>query len=300
MKDNLVISKLCILVFLISLVGTTDVSAQWADKMINRSLDKVQRQAEKRINKGVDRGIDKSMDKAEEKAEDAVTKKKKGEIEKTGNDSDFLEEAAEEDFVFESDFVGQFEMEIDITMDGKSSEGSVNYFFNKKVICMDITMDNHSAKIITDHGNRKMTMIDKANNTAIVMVMPPQKTFNTESEDYEVTRDGSTRFIAGRKCVKYLIKSDSHKTTAWVDESVRFDYDNMMKAFNSQATGNINNGGSSYMEEISGFPVETETVSKNGKEKTVIRIISFEEDRVDMNAFSTEGYKVTDMSAFGQ
>lgn len=298
--DNRIVSKLCILVLLISFVGINSMSAQWADKMINRSLDKVQRQAEKRVNKGVDRGIDKSMDKAEEGARNTINgKKKKGE-EQSGNDDDFLEEAAAEDYQFNSDFVGMFEMEMEFTKEGKTAEGTANYFFNKNVVCMDMTMDNASAKIIVDHDAKKMTLIDKQKKTAIIMAQQAPRVQPNTDDNFEVTREGSTRFISGRKCVKYLAESDDYNSTIWVDESVRFDFTSAMRGFGNQA-GASNNSGSKYMEQISGFPIEMETVSKkNKKEKTLIRTISFEEGRVDPNAFNLDTYSVTDMGAFGQ
>lgn len=299
MKDNHLFSKLCILTLLISFLGMNTMSAQWAEKMINRSLDKVQHQAEKRINKGVEKGIDKSMDKAEDGAKDAVKGKKKDKMEQSGNDSDFLEDAAAEDFEFSSNFVGMFEMEMEFTNKEGTTDGTVNYFFNKNVVCMDMTMDNASAKFIVDHDNNKMTIIDKEKKSAMVMTKQTLKNYKAD-ENAEITREGSTRFISGRKCVKYIAESEDYNSTIWVDESVRFDYTNAMKAFGNQSAS-TNNTGSEYLKQISGFPIEMETVSKkNKKEKTLIRTVSFEEGKVDMNAFSTEGYHVTDMSAFGQ
>jgi|GEM_PF-3844542 len=297
MNNNHVLSKLGVLIFFISFFSIHTMSAQWGGKLIDRGLDKVKHQAEKRVNRGVNKGIDKSLDKAEEGAVDVVTGKKKDDLEKSGDDSDFLAETEEDiNEPFNSDFVGMFEVEMEMTNKEGTKEMSVDYFFNKNVVCMDYTMDNSNSKIIMDHDNNRMTVVDKVKKSAVVMPQTHIKNAAT-SETYEVVREGSTRFIVGRKCVKYLITSEDSKTTAWVDESVRFDYSKVMKSFGGKYT---DKSGGDFMEQISGFPIEMETVTNKGKDKILMRTISFEEGNVDMNAFNLEAYNVTDMSTFGQ
>lgn len=298
MKDNRLFSKLCILVLLISFVGMNSMSAQWAEKMINRSLDNVQHEAEKRINRGVNKGVDKSIDRAEEGAKNAVKGKKKDKMEQSGDDGDFLADAAAEDYEFNSNFVGMFEMEMEYTDKEGSTDATANYFFNKNQVCVDMTMENTDVKFIVDHDNNKMTVIDKQKKSAMVMAQQTLK--NPKADEFaEITREGSTRFISGRKCVKYLAESEENKVTMWIDESIRFDYNDAMKAFGNQSPKK--NSGAEYMKQISGFPIEMEIVSKkNKKETTLIRTVSFEEGSVDMSAFSLEEYHVTDMSSFGQ
>lgn len=295
-------SKCIILSFLAFCICLFAVPAQAQfGKILDRTIDKTKREAEQRTNKTTDKTIDKGFDKVENvfKKKENRTGAKEEETFEGMDDDDFMTTDAAANEPFNSDFVGTFEMEIESYKAGKK-EGTtqkMKYYFDKNKIALEMKDKEKETRVIWDHDANTLALVDPERRTA--MVMKQQKIAGAqENVKYEVTRNGDTKFVLGRKCTKYTGVSDEGVTLMWVDESVRFDFSKTM----SGMTGNkakSKGAKPGYMDEIAGFPIEVEYRSNDKKEEMLLmRTTLLNVGTVSDHAFDLSGLEVQDISAF--
>ena len=94
-----------------------------------------------------------------------------------------------------------------------------------------------------------------------------------EESSYTMRATGRTRVINGYLCSEYIIEHEGGTTTTWLTKDLDLDYEDFVRAMASQASAtrsNMSSGQQAFPYE--GFPIETTTVSSNGKESTTMLV----------------------------
>jgi hypothetical protein len=152
-------------------------------------------------------------------------------------------------------------------------------------------------RMMTDLKNKwqYMLMTDKEGKKT-AMKTRKQKISMDEKKtaDPNVMKTSETKTIEGHTCTKVIVKSQDGVWTGWVAEDVKAPFEDMAR--------NLKQGNERLAErmgKMTGFPLEFEWVSADGKDKTVTYIRDLQYGKVDASVFSLDGYEVTEMPAYG-
>ena len=146
-----------------------------------------------------------------------------------------------------------------------------------------------------------MLQEEKGEKIATVMKMPKitvkSKNNNKDApEEVKFTKTGRTKTIDGHTCYEYIGETEKNKTTIWAAPDLKYDIAESLQIAQSQSkTQNYSNSWG----QIEGMPLEMIMDNAKDNERMEIRYKNIKIGSVDASKFSTEGYKITDMTQFG-
>ena len=117
-----------------------------------------------------------------------------------------------------------------------------------------------------------------------------------DPNSYTITDLGNNREIDGYSCREYLIEHEEGTTNAWVTNDLNINPAVIMKAMASQMSQRRNSNSTQPFYEMPGLPIESTTVSKNGKETVVTHYYDFKiGNNIDKSVFDTAGVNIINM-----
>lgn len=280
--------------------------------------ERAKRRAENKANQRVDQKVDDAVNKAADAIEGLFKKKNSDntenppvEGEETTPQGDSTE--VREGGIFGSmGFGGEFEpyenpvqmnmsMEV-ITTDkrGKVQEMTMHYTLDTWATGMEMIAEEGRTKILLDNQNGKMTVVtsDDGKTQAIRMRQPrvDYEEFMPDESEYTITDLGNTKVINGYNCREYLIEHEDGTTNAWLTNDIEADYEGVLRAMATQMRQKKGKNGNQPIIPFNGFPIQTTTVSEDGKEtvETTYSNLRFGAD-IDKSVFDLEGVEVMDI-----
>lgn len=300
--------------FLFSLFLSFTVTAQ--TNGAEGAKDRVGNRTNRRIDQKIDQGVDRTLD----KIEGLFRKKKNRSNEETDAPNEEIEEVEYEeeemtdeeekqanDFLGSLNLGGKFEpfenpVKMNISMDittvdrkGKSSEMTIDYTLDTWATAIKVISEDTNVRMLMDNkeGYQTIITVDKGQTQAIRMrqMSFDMADFTPDESEFTITETSNTRTIDGYFCKEYIIEHEDGTTNTWVTEDADVDMLSITKALASQAR-NKKMPTQNYFD-IQGFPVESTTVSSNGKETTTIRyydVVTGEDTNLDV--FDTTGIEI--------
>ena len=313
---KIILPSLCLSVFLIM---NTFAMAQILDPQ-----RRAKRKAEQRVNRKIDQGIDSALDKLEgifkkkkkpsskqepkpqpegkAKDDEVIVKDGDGDVTITIEQDDEIDDRP----VVPSEFIGSFRMEVRNFKNGKEEKDSpsmVDFYIDEYAFVMqplNPKTGEMDMRMVYDRKQRKISMLMEENKTGTITKMPNVKvTLNkdaVEEGDYNITPTGKTKTIEGHLCKEYLVETPEEMSTLWVAEDMDVDFTLFTDMVNAK-------GASSYYKNniygIKGVVLEGHTQLKNKKESYDLYMKNWKIGTVDRSMFDTTGYKLMDLSGFG-
>lgn len=292
----------------------------------NQTTERAKNRAKYRTNQRVDQKIDQGVDRALDKVEGLFRRKNRSSAEsptaepstsesQQGDNTD--EESMQElpvggifgglrskDFEpFENPVAMSFVMDVSVTNKrGKTDEMQINCTFDTWQTGMQTSTDDGEMRLILDNKEGYLTVITKDQDGELTAMRMQQRAYDLsdvepDPDNYTVRATGNTRKIDGYQCSEYIIEHEDGTTTSWVTKDLDIDYADFVRAMASQASASrqkILSGQPNYGYE--GFPILSTTVSKDGKETTIMHIKDILiGDQIDRSIFDIEGVKVTNL-----
>jgi len=91
---------------------------------------------------------------------------------------------------------------------------------------------------------------------------------------------------------------DQQTTTSWNTKDLDIDWDAFQESMMAMAQMNPKSKNNFYGD-LEGYPIEMIVLSKNGKEKTVIKTTSLKQGTYDKSKFDVSKYNVMKIPSFG-
>lgn len=324
------------LLFALSSIISSNAYAQFP---FGRALENaINRNVEKKIDQAVDESFDKETQKQQEKNKkqqdeqqkadvntdkngNTIIKTDETKVEISGDQSKVKVSTDDEDVTIEqsnelptnvkaSSFIGSFDTEMKSYKNDKLKDEPLNisYFIDTYKMALEMQSDKKGksqAPFVSIFDRQKGTMTilqeEKGEKTAMVMKMPKitVKSKNNSKdtpEDVKFTKTGRTKTIDGHTCYEYIGETEKDKTTIWAAPDLQFDLTESLQIAQVQSKTQNYSGNFGQVE---GMPLEMIMDDLKEKERIEVRYKNIKIGSVDASKFSTEGYKITDMSQFG-
>ena len=285
--------------------------------MSGNAQERVKNRAENKANQRVDQKVDQAVDKAADAIEGLFRRKKKDEPETPTEEGEVLEDSTPDANTSEGgfsgiNFGGEFEsyqnpIKMNMSMDmvstnkrGQVQNLTMHYTFDTWATGMEMISEDGTTRILMDNKEGKMTMIteDDGKTQGILMRQPrvDYGDFVPDESEFTITDLGNTKVIYGYNCKEYLIEHEEGTTNAWLTTDLEVDRDAIMRAMSAQMRQKRNSNFSTSVFAVEGFPIESTTVSENGKEtvKMTYYNLKFGDD-VNMDVFDTSGIEILNM-----
>jgi len=297
--------------FLTCLLLCLTISAQTGDRVKNR--------AENRANQRVDQKVDQAVDRTVDKIEGLFRKKKNTEDpnqEEVPGEADNTSEAETAEMPgggifggantngkfepYENPVPMSFSMDVTSTNSrGKEDQAIIHLTLDTRATGMVMESEDGNARVLFDNQDGFMTVISENKGELQGFRMrQPQMDYTKaipEEGEYTITATGNSRVIDGYNCQEYLIESEDGTTHSWVTTELDVDMAAMARAMTAQARQTKKSGGQQFYN-IEGFPIESTTVSKNGKETTVSHFYNVKIGAdIDKSVFDTSGVTITSL-----
>jgi hypothetical protein len=278
--------------------------------------ERAKNRAENKANQRVDQKVDQAVDKAADAIEGLFRRKKQDQPEG--------ETPTEEGEVLEDgtpapknggggfsgiNFGGEFEpyqnpVKMNLSMDmvstdkrGKVQNLTMHYTFDTWATGMEMISDDGTTRILMDNQEGKMTMItEDGDKTQGVRMRQPKieyGDFVPEESEFTITDLGNTKVINGYNCREYLIEHEDGTTNAWLTNDLEVDREANIRAMSAQMRQKKGNNFSANAFAVEGFPIESTSVSKDGKETTKMTYynLNFGDD-INMDVFDIRGIEI--------
>jgi hypothetical protein len=287
------------------------ISAQTGDRVKNR--------AENRANQRVDQKVDQAVDRTVDKIEGLFRKKKNTDDpnqEEVPGEAGSTSEAETAEMPSGGIFGGangngKFEpyenpvpmslsMEVTSTNSrGKEDQAIIHFTFDTWATGMTMVSEDGNARVLFDNQDGFMTVISESKGELQGFRMrQPQMDYTKaipEESEYTITATGNSRVIDGYNCQEYLIESEDATTNSWVTTELDVDMAAMARAMTAQARQAKKSGGQKFYN-LKGFPIESTSVSKNGKETTISHFYNVKiGGDIDKSVFDTSGVTITSL-----
>jgi outer membrane lipoprotein-sorting protein len=280
--------------------------------------ERAKRRAENKANQRVDQKVDDAVNKAADAIEGLFKKKNS---DNTENPPAEGEEAApqgdstevREGGIFGSMGFGEefepYENPVQMSMSmamittdkrGKVQEMTMHYTFDTWATGMEMIAEEGQTKILLDNQKGKMTVVtsDDGKTQAIRMRQPrvDYAEFMPDESEFTITDLGNTKVINGYNCREYLIEHEDGTTNAWLTNDIDADYEGVLRAMAMQTRQKKGKNGNQPIIPFKGFPIQTTTVSEDGKEtvETTYSNLRFGAD-IDKSVFDLEGVEIMDI-----
>jgi len=213
---------------------------------------------------------------------------------------------ADEDYVpTTNEFIGQFTMQMEMFKNDKPDKHNpmvMDFHFSKtKTGMLMKSNDGMQGRMIMDLTDNTMTMITtdgKGDNQAFKMRKPNTKKAVEEIyEGYQVTQTEEYKTIDGYRCRKVIIddtKEDT-KTIAWLTKDIDVDWKKVVETLMAgRVDAQFDN-----LRDLEGFTIESETISKNGKERHTVKMSNIKVGAYDQSVFDTSGVEIMTLPGIG-
>lgn len=193
-----------------------------------------------------------------------------------------------------------FVMEIEEFKKGKSKGKSL----------VKMTLDNWKTAIQTSDAagestalmifdNKKGTVLTitdaDGERSGVEIKQPKVRVRGGSADDYEVNRTGETKTIDGAVCEKYIITHKDGTTTSWVTDDYGIIYGEMIAPLFSRMKNSPQQ--MEELNEMEGIPIESRTISKDGKTETVMFVKDIKKDAaIDRSVFEVDDVKVMSLN----
>lgn len=202
-------------------------------------------------------------------------------------------------------FVGSFRMEMHNFKNGvEDKDGPMNMHYWSSPDMTLIGMADISAKagsgtemkVLTDLKGKwtYMLMKDPRGNKTAMKSRKKKVTFTddrNEQENGKFTVTDETKMIDGHLCKKVVGTTDDGTWTGWVAQDIAVPFTDIA---NSMTASSMRKKRQNW-QGLQGFPLEFETMDKNGKDKTVVYVKDLQVGKVDPGVFSISDYKVMEI-----
>ena len=200
-----------------------------------------------------------------------------------------------------NEFVGSFRMEMHQfvkDVEAKDSPTNMRYWSSPDMTMIGISPEGSKGsdmKMLTDLKGKWSYILmtdDKGKKTAMKS-RKKKVTFKTTEDDENVkfTVTNETKVIEGYTCTKVIGTTEDGTWTGWVAKDITVLFGDIANNMNRSAMQKKKQdwGG------IQGFPLEYETVDKNGKDRMVVYVKDLQIGAVDPSVFSISDYKVMEI-----
>ncbi len=307
--------------YLIAILFSMTLFINPAEAQLGGLFKKQKERAAQRAKDRANQEVDNETDKAVDKAYDSVKKGLKGlfgkkdkeenkETETTEEEQveEMIEEILEEEIEDKEDevlvsseidyspspYVCSFDVEMELYKKGKlRKNGKItnSFVLDKDKSMLAVQTGETTSKFFFFAAKKRIYMYPGSGDM-LISSKPMKVKFGAGNEDaYQITKTTDFKAIDGRNCRKYIVEAKDYTTNAWIDESVDVDFTKLMSNFGFKY--DIKNSPfGSQAGEVQGIPVLAETISKNGKEKTIVHYKNYIFDDIDRSVFDISGYKV--------
>lgn len=225
---------------------------------------------------------------------------------KSGNEAKAPEVKVEDDndpFI-PNQFTGSFRMEMHQYKNGKEEKGSpvnMQYWSSPEMTLVEMAPDGKkqgTVRMLTDLKGKwnYMLMTDEKGEKTGMKSRKKKITVSgaDEEDNTKFTVTNETKVIEGHTCNKVIGTNDDGTWTAWIAKDIDVPFTDMSR---SLAGNNARGKKATYpaSKELHGFPLEMESLSADGKDRTVIHVRELKLGPVDPKVFSIEGYQMMEM-----
>ncbi|MEM7370290.1 MAG: DUF4412 domain-containing protein [Bacteroidota bacterium] len=308
-------------VFVIPSISAQSTIGKRAERNVKRKVDR-------KVDRAIDNGIDGAFEAVEGIFKKKNKKKKKKDKDKENKNesstpaptdspaypseevSVTIEEDPEADSrpVERSNFIGSFVMEMKEFKNGQLSKDSpikIGYHIDayQTGIEMEDKEEQTTNLIVYDRQARKMIMKmhKDGEKTAIINKLPSMKVTVEEekypSGKYSVTPTGRTKVIEGYNCKEFMVETEKEVSHVWFAE----DLDTGLATSLNLGMVNVQRKDGSTLDygdryNLKGTWLEVHSKSKSENITRDIYLKNLVIGSVEQQIFSTDGYKVTDVS----
>ena len=210
----------------------------------------------------------------------------------------------EEDAPFvPNDFIASFTNNMTFYKNGKEQEKNAMAITlildrDKTAMKLNSKSEGTTSLVVFNNKERSMTTIPDVNGVqGIKMKQRKIKQIAEDAvKDTKVTATDDYKTINNRRCRKYLVEDKEYDSTVWVAQDIDLDYGSFMnKMFGSK--GQKQKGGN--FSAVTGVPMESHGVSKNGKEEYRSIISDLSIGKIDRSIFDLSKYNIMSLPSFG-
>ncbi|MFK7932558.1 MAG: DUF4412 domain-containing protein [Saprospiraceae bacterium] len=219
-----------------------------------------------------------------------------------------------------SDSTDDVEVEVDMESDGVAikNEQPISFIMEMEEIKKGKSRGKTELTIVADtwktamkmntEGDEMMVIFDNQKNTMLTITESKDKRSGVEMKqpkirvrggkddyEYEVTKTGETKVIDGANCEKYIITHEEGTTTSWVTSDYNIHYGELVMPLMKRMRNSPKQ--MDELNEIDGVPVESRTVSKDGKTETAMYIKNIKKDgAIDRSVFNVDDVEVMSLN----
>lgn len=302
---NTVMKKI-ILLLCVTLLVQFDASAQ---------INKLKRKLEERMTKKV-------TEKVEEKIEEKVDEKIEESREENDDDRPTREKptfdlgkvmGGEAPADLEKSYA--FDFQIDWVITSSDTEDPVDmsqlYSTEKKYMGMETVQPNEQGEeqefqTILDFDKNYFMILNPESNQLMLfefqniqdqLAEQAEEEENQPGDDFNITKTGEKKNIAGYSCEKYIYTSGKEKGAYWVTKELKYENFDMFNYFKNLSEKQGMDSRPSYQMAIEGFMLQMTSEDEEGKRTDMIAT------KVDENAkrsYDLEGYQTLDLRGFSK
>lgn len=197
-------------------------------------------------------------------------------------------------------FVGSFRMEMHQfvkDVESKDSPTNMRYWSSPDMTLIGISPEGTKGtemKMLTDLKGKWSYILmtdDKGKKTAMKSRKKKITFTAAEDNDTKFTVTNETKVIDGHTCTKVIGTTEDGTWTGWVAKDLAIPFGDIANSMNRSAMQKKKQDWAG----IQGFPLEYETVDKNGKDRMVVYVKDLQIGTVDPSVFSISDYKVMEI-----
>ncbi len=288
------------------------LTADAQNPILRRAENRVRNRANREVDKAIDRSIDQILtEEKNENADSTQTDNPPRSQDSTDvaspNFGGFFGSA--EDFEpYQNEYLVSFKADITVTNedDDEESTAKVNYAFDTWATGLQMESEEGNIRLILDNQEGYMTTATTDEDGELQAYRMRQRSYEIPEEvenegesKITVTRTGNTRVIDGYQCEEVIIEQeDGTITTAWMTTEIDLPFHNYMMSFSQRSGAKQGEGGpnTGNYYDTEGFPIESTTVSADGKETTFVHFHNILlGDDIDRSVFDLGDVEVTDL-----
>ena len=199
-------------------------------------------------------------------------------------------------------FIGSVDMSMSSNKEGESKDlPTMTYYSNGEKLAIKMQMGAEVGKqmnMIFDPNQKTITMLDATSMQAMVTKIPDMTDFMDKDSaidvDVKIDKTGETKDIEGFKCRKYIVTSKDGVYEFWITKEIKGSLAGLMSSMNGGDKGKDPFG--YQMKKMKGFVLEAKLKNTGESEEITMKFSNIKQGQPDAKLFSTDGYKVQDMS----
>lgn len=199
-------------------------------------------------------------------------------------------------------FIGSVDMSMSSNKEGESKDlPTMSYYSNGEKLAVRMNMGAEVGKqmnMIFDPKQKTITMLDATSMQAMVTKIPDMTEFMDEDsvidKDVKIDKTSETKDIEGFKCRKYIVSSKDGVYEFWITKEIKGSLAGLMSSMSGGDKGK--NPFGYQMKKMKGFVLEAKLKNTGSTEEITMKFTNVKQGQPDAKLFSTDGYKVQDMS----